>query len=415
LRCGRLHRDASYLLTGGTGGVGRLVAREMAARGAGHLILMSRSGLAGQEASATGATGGPLPFVSELEALGATVTLWKGDVANQADMQSLGAALRSMPPLRGVVHAAAHIDEGRVQDLTLDAALTMLRPKVTGTWLLDRLARDYALDFFVMFSSTAGVFGARNLAHYAAANVFLDVFAQARRAEGNPASTVSWGTWEVIHGSDEQQQAIDRGGLKIMPAARTLDAFLHLLDADAGHVVFADIDWATLKPLYESRRRRPLFAEVGAAASRIEAAPVLADRPDQLLADRVRQARPSEQRPMLQGYVREIAAVVLGLRVAQVEPKKGLFDLGMDSLMAVDLKTRLERSLGCTLPSTLTFNYPTVAAISAFVASEVLGLDALAAAPVPGAANTPGAADDDEMSEDELVSLLAARLGEIQS
>ena len=113
------------------------------------------------------------------------------------------------------------------------------------------------------------MFGATDLAHYAAANVFVDAFAEARRAEGRPVVSISWGTWEKIRGSDEQQRLIDRGGLKIMPAARTLNAFTQLRGAGAAHLVFAEIDWRTLKSLYELKRARPFFDQVGRLADQV--------------------------------------------------------------------------------------------------------------------------------------------------
>lgn len=410
-----IRRDATYLITGGMGGVGLRIGKEMSRRGAGHLVMMSRA--------AQPVTAEQQAAIRDIEAKGTRVTLWRGDVTVAADLDRLRAELPSWPALRGVVHAAAFIHSRRLTDLQWDQVLTMLRPKVGGTWLLDQATRDAELDFFVMLSSTAGVFGAQSLAHYAAANVFLDAFAHARRKQGGPATSVSWGTWEVIRGSLETQQEIDRGGLKIMPFEVTLDAFVQLLHPPAPHVVFAHVDWQTLKPLYEARRRRPFFADVGNAPKKIVA--VAAAGAAELHAA-LDAARPVERRPLLQAQVRAAAAAVLGLQPAQVDPKKGLFDLGMDSLMSVDLKNRLETTIGHTLPSTLTFNYPTVAAITEFVAGEVLGLDAddhEVATEAAGATLTVAAAaldgedelSEDDLSEDELVSLLAARLKAIAS
>jgi SAM-dependent methyltransferase/NADP-dependent 3-hydroxy acid dehydrogenase YdfG/acyl carrier protein len=395
-----LRRDATYLITGGTGGVGLRVSREMARQGAGHLVLMSRS-------AADAATPEQLAAIRDIEAAGTRVTRWTGDVSRAADMDRLQAELPSWPPLRGVVHAASHIHTRRVADLELADVRAMLRPKVAGTWLLDQITGDAPLDFFVMFSSTAGVFGAMSLAHYAAANVFLDAFAQVRRAAGRPGTSVSWGTWEVIHGTAAEQQEIDRGGLRIMPVRTTLDAFMRLLRPALAHVAFAHVDWQTLKPLYEAKRPRPFFELVGNSAATESRRP--AESATEMRA-RLLEARPAERRALLQAHIREIAAAVLGLRPTQVDAKKGLFDLGMDSLMSVDLKNRLEATLGHKLPSTLTFNYPSVVAITDFVAETIL---ALAPTGAPATAVVPDA--DDELSEDELVSLLAARLEQIPS
>ena len=218
-----VHKDASYLITGGTGGVGLLVARELARQGAGHLVLLSRSGLPdralwpqlpqGEEAYQQVST------VRAIEALGTSVTYWPlcygpRRVERCPDGSPPCAVARR-------VHAASYIAAARLRDLTLTEVTRMLGPKVTGTWVLEQITSACNLDFFVGFSSTAGVFGATDLAHYAAANVFIDAYAESQRAAGRNAVSISWGTWEKIRGSDEQQRLIDRGGLKIMPAART--------------------------------------------------------------------------------------------------------------------------------------------------------------------------------------------------
>jgi NAD(P)-dependent dehydrogenase (short-subunit alcohol dehydrogenase family)/SAM-dependent methyltransferase/acyl carrier protein len=409
-------RDATYLVTGGTGGVGLLIAGEMARLGAGHLVLVSRSGVPARDRwdDVEPGTEGhrQVTALREIEALGTAVTVQTADITAPDQVSALMDVLRGLSPLRGVVHAAAHIETGRVRDLSLDRMATMLRPKVTGTWLLDRATRDADLDFFVLFSSTAGVFGATDLAHYAAANVFLDSFAHARTAAGRPAVSIAWGTWAQIRGSDDAHRSIDRGGLKIMPRERTLEAFRRLARPACPQLVFADVDWGTLKPLYETRRRRPIFDEVGAR-------PVPQTTPGPApvgVRERLQQARPNERRAVLLAHVRQEAAQVLGLQPTQVDPRKGLFDLGMDSLMSVDLKGRLEASLGVRMPTTLTFNYPSVGAITDYVdgllpeapdGAETTTIAAAEAAAAPGGADPD---PDESLSEDELATLLAAQL-----
>jgi myxalamid-type polyketide synthase MxaE and MxaD len=411
-----LRRDASYLVTGGTGGLGLLVARDMARQGAGHLLLVSRTGVpprerwtelpADSEASRQAAA------ITEIEALGTTVTVVAADIGDPDAQPVLSAALAAAPPVRGVVHAAAVISPRRTRELALEDVQRMLHPKLAGTLLLERAVSGRELDFFVLFSSTAAVLGAAELAHYAAANAFLDGFARVRRLDGAPVTSIGWGAWERIRGSAEQHRAIDRGGMKIMPAARTLEALTRLRGTDTSHVVFAEVDWPTLTQVYETRRRRPFFDEVRPAAP----APTGDEAAGELLA-RIERARPAERRALLLAHVRDLSGAVLGVRPGQVDPRRGLFDMGMDSLMSVDLKTKLENTLGLKMPSTLTFNYPSVDAITDFVAGFIPGMDAAPAVLQTDAASAPSstASPDDDLTEDELAAMLADRLNRMPS
>jgi myxalamid-type polyketide synthase MxaE and MxaD len=412
----------------------------MARQGAGHLLLVSRSGMPPRDRwpdlPPDSEAFRQAEAISAIEALGTTVTVVAADIANPDAQPVLSTTLRDAPPLRGVVHAAAVISACRTRDLELEDVERMLHPKIAGTLLLERAVSGCQLDFFVLFSSTAAVLGAAELAHYAAANAFLDGFARVRRSEGRPAISIGWGAWDRIRGSAEQHQAIDRGGMKIMPAARTLDALTRLRGADTPHVIFAEVDWQTLTQVYETRRERPFFDEVRRAApAPAHAGPALtrgrptgpyvgptfrsgvsAEAANDLLG-RIERARPAERRSVLLAHVRDLAAAVLGVRPGQVDPRRGLFDMGMDSLMSVDLKTRLENTLGQKMPSTLTFNYPSVDAITDFVAGLIPGMNGSSTPPDTAAASAPSSAadPDDDLSEDELAAMLADRLNRMPS
>jgi myxalamid-type polyketide synthase MxaE and MxaD len=198
-----------------------------------------------------------------------------------------------------------------------------------------------------------------------------------------------------------------------MASSRALDALGRLLAPAPAQVIVADADWPTLKAVYEARRRRPLFDEVAAApASR---RPRGAPAPGRDLHALLDAARVVDRPGVLLAHVREQVAQVLGLAPAQVDLKQGLFDMGMDSLMSVDLKSRLEASIGQPLPTTLTFNYPSVSAIAEYLTTQLLrtgasGPETAPTAIVRSPTTPPPTADDDDMSEDELASLLATKL-----
>jgi acyl transferase domain-containing protein len=400
-----LRADATYLVTGGFGGLGLLVGRWLAERGARHVALLGRR------------PDPSLPGVRAIEAAGARVYSLAGDVA---DRDALCAALASLagdaPALRGVVHAAAALGAAPLAELSPDELRGMLRPKVDGTLLLDTLTRDTPLDFLALFSSTTALLGAAGLAHYAAANAFLDAFAHAARASGRRVVSVNWGTWEAMRlASVEAQRSYREAGLEPMPAAEALEALGRLLAGDAAQCAVARVDWDVLKPLHEARRGRPLLRRLGAGsavASKRGAATAA-------LVERLAKAPAGARRDVLLDYVRGEVAQVLGSggSADAVPPAAGFFELGMDSLMSVELKRRIERGAGKTLPSTLTFNYPNSAALAAFLDEALTPAGPAAPAPVAVAAPGPTAPppavperDLDELSDDELEARLRARL-----
>ena len=397
-----LRSDATYLVTGGLGGLGLKVAEWLAAHGARHLVLLGRQSL---EAGAPAETARRRAGVRAVEAHGAAVRVVAGDVADASVLAALFADLAaSMPPLRGVVHAAAALDAAPVRELDLARVLAILRPKVIGTALLDRATRALPLDFFALFSSTTALLGATGFAPYAAANQFLDAVAHARRADGAPAVSVNWGIWDEMRvASDEDRRRFAETGLRPMASAAALDLLGAALGGDVVQPVVAAIDWAVLKPLYEARRRRPFLAEVGAPAPAVATTAAEGD-----LRRRLTGVAAGARHDVILEWVREEIAAVLRLPLAEVDAERGLFDMGLDSLMALDLRSRLERGVGRDLPSTLAFNYPTAVALAGFLDVEDAP-DAPPPAPAPSTARaTDGDADD--LSEDELAALLARKL-----
>ncbi|HJV97058.1 MAG TPA: SDR family NAD(P)-dependent oxidoreductase, partial [Albitalea sp.] len=401
-----LRADASYLVTGGFGGLGLLVAKWLAERGARHIALLGRH-LPSDAAD-----------VQAIEALGAQVIALAADVADEDAMRGALARLaKQAPPLRGIVHAAAALSAAPITELSAEQVHAMLRPKISGTLVLQRLTRDAGLDFLALFSSTTALLGASGFAHYAAANLFLDATAQAADQSAQRVLSVNWGTWEAMRlASAQSQRSYREGGLEPMAAADGLAALGRLLSGSAPQAVVAKIDWSVLKPLHEARRARPFLAQLDAAPAaprHVEAA--AAAEPG--LFDRIAAAPQAMRQEMLIEFVSHEVAAVLGLDASQPVPvDKGLFDLGMDSLMSVELKRRLERGAGQTLPSTLTFNYPNVGALAAFLETRLAATAAAAvpvqpATPAASVAPTPPASSElDALSDEELEARLLASL-----
>jgi len=373
-----LDSDGSYLVTGGFGSLGPRVARWLADQGARHIVLLGRSGppdpsmLHGLPAGHPAATADRV--IRELVARGVTVRAERGDVSDRRAMQALFTSLaESGHALRGVVHTAAAIVPQRIAELTPAALDESLRAKVEGARVLDELTRDAGLDFFVCFSSIAGVFGGKAMAAYAAANEFLSAIVRRRKARGLAATCVEWGAWhEAWRPHQELRGDVERLGILELDDSRAFALLTGLLLEGADPTLVAALDWSLLRDAYGARGDRPFlrrFApQVPGQAEPAEARASL--RSTFLLLP------PHERRGRMVSLVRSEVAHVLGLASDQeIGDDAGLFALGLDSLMAVQVRRRLARVADLTLPATLLFNHPTVSALSSFLL-EALSADA---------------------------------------
>jgi acyl transferase domain-containing protein/acyl carrier protein len=398
--------DATYLVTGGFGGLGLLIARWMADNGARHIALLGRTDRSNCDA------------VQEMKAMGVDLIVLVGDVADESAMAAHFARLAECaPPLRGVIHAASDSSAAAIVALDPAQIQAMLRPKIEGTVLLERMTQSLDLDFMVLFSSTTALLGAQGLAHYAAANTFLDATAESSNSERGRVYAVNWGTWEYMRqASAESQRKFQSAGLQPMAAADALRALGTILAGDRAHSIIARINWNALKSLHQTRRLRPMLLKLGddnndARPSTDEAA---GNASTSLLSERLANASEQLRSEILIEFVRSEVAGVLGIEDGDnVAMQTGLFELGMDSLMSVELRRRLERGSGRNLPSTLTFNYPNVAALSAFLYRQFefpSGPVASTAAPERSIPAPMSHGDLDALSDEQLEARLMARL-----
>ncbi len=351
----RPRADVTYLVTGGLGGVGLEVARWLAAAGARSIALAGR----------TMRDPGPFPD-------GVTVTAHGCDVA---DAEALAALLdelgRDRPPLAGVFHAAGVLDDAVLAQQTPDRIRAVLRPKVIGAALLDRLTRDLPIEHFVLFSSSAALLGSAAQANHAAANAFLDGLAEARRAEGLPAVSIAWGAWAEIGAAARAGGAIARRGLLPMAPAEALQALAHAMMAPEPALGVLDIDWGRFLDRFGSTIP-PLFAEVAPRA----AAPTAAAAPTHDTARDLRTAllaAPAAERPrLLLDEVRAIIVKILGLPDGELPPPAApLRELGLDSLMSIELRNALAAVCATRLSATLVFEHPTARALSEHLGDTV--------------------------------------------
>ena len=345
--------DGSYLITGGLGGLGLAVARWMVERGARRLILMSRTALS--ERSTWRAAGERHPMraridaVRALEAMGATVHTAAIDVADAGALDAYFTRYRqeSWPPIRGMVHAAGVIRDRLMMKMTPEQLDAVMRPKVDGAWNLHALLREEPLDHFVLFSSASSLLGTIGQANYAAANAFMDALAHERRARGLTATSINWGPWAEIGLAAKSKTgdgAAQPGMLDIDPAAG-LDVFGLLLARSPAQAAVLPLDDSGTRGTPPDHRLSPLLARLPADGAVDGAAPPLEAGASDLLK-RLLLGGAVERREAVEGFLLDTVAHVLRVGRAQLDPERPLTALGMDSIMAVELKGRIESALG---------------------------------------------------------------------
>ena len=370
--------EATYLITGGLGGLGRAVATWMVDQGARHLVLMGR-GPASESAQMT---------VDALRAAGSEVIVARGDVARAGQVAAVVESIRaSMPPLRGVVHAAGILDDGILARLDEGRLRDVMAPKVEGAWNLHALTRDAALDFFVLFSSAASVLGSPGQAHYAAANAFLDALAWHRRAEDRPALSINWGPWAEVGLATrpEQLRHLIGHGVEPIPAADGVQALSHLLRVPATQVAVLRVNWAQWRAALRPGMDRPLLAHLGPASLNGELTTGGARVPGAHLDDEVRRAAPAERQRLLESYLRDQAAGKLGLAPSRLDIEMPLNHLGVDSLIAMELRTQIERDLGIVVPVVALLDGPTITQLAARLGDRHSGVSPARPDPAPAA------------------------------
>jgi len=349
--------DASYLVSGGLGGFGLQLALWLAARGAGRLVLLGRRGRE---------TPGAHEAVLALQALGAQVQLEACDVASATDVaRALGNVPESMP-LRGVFHAAAVLDDALLKNLDLARYQKTFGPKAIGAWNLHRQTLGLGLDHFMCFSSMASVLGNQGSANYCAANSFVDALAHHRRRAGLAALTVNWGVIaDVGMAADEDfyRQNLERNGLQTIHSRHCLDLLGVLMESGRVQTTVCPIDfetWLKFNPAGKEARLSELLTASNRSrdTSRTRAADELALRAS--LAG----LEPAARVELAQTKVREVLAQVLRIEAAKVDVSRSLTALGADSLMAIEIKNRLE-GLGLAMSVTQLLSRNSVATLAA--------------------------------------------------
>jgi acyl transferase domain-containing protein/acyl carrier protein len=404
-----LSQDRSYLVTGAFGELGADIAAWLVSRGARHLVLLGRRSL-----EETGNTK-LLRQIEDWRSQGITVLAEACDVAVEEQMERVldSIATRGFP-LSGVIHAAARLLMRPIPEFSRDDVHEVFHAKVEGAKVLDRLTRPLDLDFFVLFSSAAATIGMRNGALYAAASSCLDEIVRERRDRKQAALCIEWGSWEYAR-ADSQRALIGRSGFDEMQPSQALQAMEYLLQQNRGEGFVAAIDWSILGPALEARNGQSLVDDVLAerTVAKESAGPSRASSS----LDSLARLSKEERSDRVCDFVSEEVRRIFGMRPEEfLDESRGLFQMGMDSLMSVRLKRALEAGTGLRLPGTLTLLYPNVLAIAAFLEEKLvpqaLQPDAVEAKPVQE--KIQKLTDVTGMNDEETSEAIAAEIAALQ-
>lgn len=382
----RFRNECTYLIAGGLGALGLALASWMVQRGARHLMLLGR-----HEPSASARD-----IIRELEQSGAQIETHQTDITQSAQVAEVMAGIReSMPPLKGVVHAAGILDDHILLQMSPASLAAVLAPKLHGAWNLHAATLDTQLDFFVLFSSAASIFGPAGQANYAAANAFLDALAHHRRALHLPALSINWGPWAEIGlaSSDGRGGSLERQGfgfIKPQQGLAALDVALNL--ETVAQTVIMPVDWQRFR---EHGRPTSFVEQLLAEETSTSLQPPTASTLTGLSLSSIA----AEERPrVLQDYLRTQVARVLGIPAARIDHTTPLNRMGLDSVMAVELKYRLE-GLGVVIPVVKFLKGASIESLSQLAIAELAGHDT---APAPKVFSAVAASGHSEKAQQVL-------------
>ena len=356
----QLSENKSYWITGGLGNIGIQVAQMLHNRGARHIVLLGRSGRVSESAHQA---------IEKMGAGGTKISILKADVGNWEEMNSVFKENIGDQPIGGIFHAAGVMAYEPFETMSEEAFNNMLRPKVIGTWILHELTKELDVDYFVCFSSIAAAWGSKGQVHYAGANQFMDSFCSYRRNLGINASVIHWGFWQNDAMEKEQKMLAQTGIVPLLPQQAIKELEDILVSGTDGQIIVS-VNWNKLKPLFEMVGGAKLFEEIELESQ----ADGIESEHSHYFITELEKAPIKNRRERLALFVqKEVVKILKGDETKLPPLEKGFFEMGFDSLMALELKEKLEKELRCSLPNTALFDFPNIDTLVEYLLKDALG------------------------------------------
>ncbi|MBG1268404.1 type I polyketide synthase [Nostoc sp. WHI] len=392
-----IQTQATYLITGGIGHLGLQLAHHLIDLGAKNLILTTRRQFPPRsEWGSQGEFSAIIQNLITLEDKGASVEICQADVGDFQQMSGIFANIqKTLYPLRGVFHLAGVSGRKvRLSECTLDDLEEVFQAKVRGSWNLHQLSLETQLDYFVFFSSAGAIWGAKEQGLYDAASHLMDALAHLRRLQGLPATTLNWA---LLAGngivSEEYEDWLKQIGMKEIPLDNAFQAMNAIMTSGKTQVLLADVDWVRFKNIYQFYGKKPLLEKLG-----LPEVAVKSIKESSSSRRFLEEVPPGERREHLFEYVGKQVATILGIK-QMPDPNQGFLEMGIDSLLSIELKNRLEKGLEVSLPASLIFDFPNITRLVDYLVEQVFGWQVNVSADV--------AEVQQEVSEDLILQQLA--------
>jgi NADPH:quinone reductase-like Zn-dependent oxidoreductase/acyl carrier protein len=400
-----LHPDATYLITGGFGGLGLTLASWIVEHGGRNVVLMGRSGAASAEAQKA---------LEDLRMTGARVMEARADITDGKQLADVFADVdRMMPPLRGVFHTAMVLDDGILLQLDRTRFRKVMSPKVDGAWNLHALTLHRPLDFFVLFSSVSSLVGNPGQANYVAANAFLDALAHYRRSHGLPAMTINWGHLAGVGYVSRHQELSElltsRGFLGLAPG-QAMKALTRTLQKNPIQIGVMRMDWQKVARSLSTTELSQMLSALAGTSTLEQQGGEEGSR----IREALLHAKPEKCEEIVQTYIREQVARVLGASASKLDADRPLNELGLDSLMGVELRNRVESDLALSVPMRELMQSPTINSLSRAILGQLTRSASVPqdTATLPQETTEQLEARVNQLSDEEVDSLLSEMVGE---